>query len=341
MTYPFNYRTTLMLTVALLFAAIALAVASGPVMSDWRLLVAFWWPGEISGIEPIHITVVNEIRLPRLVLGIAVGATLAQAGTTMQTLCRNPLADPGLIGISAGAALFALFVIAFGAQFALQGAFWVTLAAFCGALCATFLVYQLAGGVHGVNIATLILAGVAINALAGACIGLFSYYADDEALRLMSFWQMGSLAGVTWDRLPFGLTAMGVSSVMLWLRRRAINALLLGERQAGYLGISVTSLKRELVVWVALGVGGAVALTGMIGFIGLVIPHIARMLVGASVTRLMPVAMLLGAAILVVADWIARLVVAPAELPIGIITALIGAPFFVYLLIQYKRRLHA
>ncbi|WP_241974359.1 FecCD family ABC transporter permease [Aliidiomarina minuta] len=336
-----NFKTAIAVTAFLLMVAFVLAISSGPVMSDWRLMLAFWWPGEFSGIDTIHQTVVTEIRMPRLVLGIAVGMTLAQAGTTMQTLCRNPLADPGLIGISAGAATFALFVIAFGPVIGLQGSYWVTIAAFTGALLATFLVYHLAGGLRGVNIATLILAGVAINAMAGACIGLFSYYADDEALRLMSFWQMGSLAGVTWDRLPYGMVAMGISSVMLWWRRRAINALLLGERQAGYLGIQVVSLKRELVFWVALGVGGAVALTGMIGFIGLVIPHIARMLVGASVVRLMPVSMLLGAAVLVLADWLARMLVAPAELPIGIITALIGAPFFIYLLLQYKRRLHA
>lgn len=336
-----KFRAAVTVTAFLLFIAFILGVSSGPVLSDWRLIFTFWWPGEFNGIETIHNAVVTEIRLPRITLGIAVGMTLAQAGTTMQTLCRNPLADPGLIGISAGAATLALFVIAFGPTVGLYGSYWVTLAAFVGALLATFLVYHLAGGLRGVNIATLILAGVAINALAGAAIGLFSYYADDEALRLMSFWQMGSLAGVTWDRLPYGLVAMGLSSVMLWWRRRAINALLLGERQAGYLGIQVVSLKRELVLWVALGVGGAVALTGMIGFIGLVIPHIARMLVGASVVRLMPVSMLLGAAVLVFADWAARMLVAPAELPIGIITALIGAPFFIYLLLQYKRRLYA
>ncbi|RAK01415.1 FecCD family ABC transporter permease [Aliidiomarina maris] len=336
-----RYRYALLMTLGLLVLALVLAVSSGPVMSDWRLLLVSWWPGELNGIEPIHRAVVAEIRLPRLVLGLAVGMVLAQAGTTMQTLCRNPLADPGLIGISAGAALCALFVIAFGSQLGLVGDIWVTLGAFVGALGATFLVYRLAGGLRGMNIATLILAGVALNALAGALIGLFSFYADDEALRLMSFWQMGSLAGVTWDNLPFGLLAMGIASVAFWWRRHAINALLLGERQAGYLGISVVSFKRELVIWVALGVGGAVALTGMIGFIGLVIPHIARLLVGASIIRVMPLSMLLGASVLVLADWLARMLVAPAELPIGIITALLGAPFFIVLLLKFKRRLHA
>jgi len=304
-------------------------------------MFAGWAPGEWAGINEVHLQVAYEIRLPRLLLGLAVGCVLAQAGTATQTLCRNPLADPSLIGISAGAATFALIVIALGTQIGLEGDLWITGAAFIGALIATVLVYKLSDGPQGLNIATVLLAGIAINAMAAAVIGVLSYFASDDALRLMTFWQMGSLAGVTWDRLPFGFMCMGLSSFMLWYRRKAINTLLLGEQQASYLGVDTTRLKREIIIWVALGVGGAVALTGMIGFIGLVIPHIARMLVGAPISRLMPLAMLLGAGVLVVADWVARWVVAPAEMPIGIITALLGAPFFIYLLLQQKRRLHA
>lgn len=334
-------RLPLLVALTALALGSALALTSGPVLSDWRLLVAGWLPGEWQGIEAIHLQVVQEIRLPRLLLAAAVGCVLAQAGTATQTLCRNPLADPGLIGISAGAAMFALAVIALGKGLGLTGSYWITGGAFIGALLATMLVYRLAGGPRGVNIATVLLAGVAINAMAGAVIGLLSYYADDDALRLMSFWQMGSLAGVTWQQLPFGLLCMGASSFMLWWRRRAINTLLLGEQQAQYLGVNTRQLKREIVIWVALGVGGAVALTGMIGFVGLVVPHIARLLVGAPLPKMLPLAMCLGAAVLVFADWLARFIVAPAEMPIGIITALLGAPFFIYLLMQQKRRLHA
>lgn len=318
-----------------------LALNSGPVISDWRLFFAWWWPGQLNGIDDLHLQVVTEIRLPRLLLGLAVGCVLAQAGTATQTLCRNPLADPGLIGISAGAAVMALLVISLGTALGLHGTFWVTGGAFAGALLSTILVYRLAGGSRHLNIATLLLAGVAINAMAGAVIGLLSFYADDDALRLMSFWQMGSVAGASWDELPFAFICMGLSSAMLWYRRAAINTLLLGEQQARYLGVNVRALKRDIILWVALGVGGAVAMTGMIGFIGLVIPHIARLLVGASIKRLMPVAMLLGAAVLALADYLARTLISPTELPIGIITALLGAPFFIYLLLQQKRRLYA
>ena len=317
-----------------------LLLSSGPVLSDWRLPL-MWLPGFGTPMSELEQTVVTQLRLPRLVLGLLVGAVLAQSGTAMQTLCRNPLADPGLIGISGGAAVFALAVIALGEQIGLQGSVWVSLAAFLGALLTTFVVSRLAGGKTGVDVATLLLAGVAINALAGSLLGLLSYYADDDALRLMSFWQMGSLAGASWQQLPLGVVLMGVSSIALFMLRKPINTLLLGERQARYLGVNTVSLKRQLIIWVALGVGGAVALTGTIGFVGLIIPHIARMLVGANIRWLMPVSMLFGAAVLVLTDWIAKTIVAPAELPIGIITAAVGAPFFIYLLIQQKRRLHA
>jgi len=316
-----------------------LLLASGPMVTDWRLPL-IWIPGVLSEVSTIQQMVVTDIRLPRLLVGLLVGAVLAQSGTAMQTLCRNPLADPALIGISAGAAVFALAVIALGNDLGLQGEFWISLAAFGGALLTTFVVYRLASGKEGIDVATLLLAGVAINAMAGSVLGLLSYYADDDALRLMSFWQMGSLAGANWDQIPLGMAFMGLSSVALMLLRRPINTLLLGERQARYLGVNVVSLKRQIIVWVALGVGGAVALTGMIGFIGLVIPHIARMLVGANIRWLMPVSMLFGATILVLTDWLAKNIVAPAELPIGIITAAIGAPFFIYLLLKQKRRLH-
>lgn len=327
-------------TLALLLCA-ALALSSGPVMSDWRLALAWWWPAEFGGISELHINVVTQIRLPRLLLALMAGCVLAQSGTATQTLCRNPLADPGLIGISAGAAVAALLVISLGPQLGLQGPFWVSGSAFLGALGTTLLVYKLAGSGGQTSVATLILAGVAINALAFAIIGLLSYYADDDALRLMTFWQMGSLAGASWQHLPFGFICMGVSALMLFVRRRPINALLLGERQAGYLGVDTRRLKREIILWVALGVGGAVALTGIIGFVGLVIPHISRLLVGAHIRRLMPMSMLLGAAVLAFADWLARMLAAPAELPIGIITALVGAPFFLYLLLRQKRQFHA
>lgn len=328
------------LVIAILLCSV-LSLSSGAVLSDWRLAFAWWWPTDFANINQLHLKVVTEIRLPRLLLALLVGAVLSQAGAAMQTLCRNPLADPSLIGIAGGAAMFALTVIALGSALGISGHYWVSAAAFVGALLTTLLVYRLSKDQGGVNVATLLLCGVAINALAAAVIGLLSFYASDDALRLMSFWQMGSLAGVSWQPMPLAFVSLGLCSILLWWRRHAINTLLLGEQQARYMGVNVTRLKREIILLVALGVGAAVALTGIIGFIGLIVPHIARLLVGATMPKLMPVAMLLGAVLLAFADWLARMAVPPAELPIGIITAAVGAPFFVYLLLTQKRRFNA
>lgn len=336
-----KYAVILVLLLLAILLCAVLALSSGAVLTDWRLAFAWWWPFATPPFTELQLKVVTELRLPRLLLGLMVGAVLAQAGCAMQTLCRNPLADPSLIGIAGGAAMLALLVIALGPQLGLTGHYWVSAAAFSGALITSLLVYQLSRSSSGVNVATLLLCGVAINALAAAVIGLLSFYASDDALRLMSFWQMGSLAAVTWQPLPLAFLSLGLCSALLWYRRKALNLLLLGEQQARYLGVNVRRLKRELIVLVALGVGAAVALTGIIGFIGLVMPHIARLLVGAAIPRLMPVAMLLGALVLALADLLARMALPPAELPIGIITALLGAPFFLYLLLQQKRRLHA
>ncbi|HEY7773617.1 MAG TPA: iron chelate uptake ABC transporter family permease subunit, partial [Marinagarivorans sp.] len=201
--------------IALLIISAFLALASGPVLSDWRLAFAWWWPSTFDGISDLHLRIVFEIRIPRFMLGALVGCVLAQAGTAMQTLCRNPLADPGLIGVSSGAAVAALAVIALGGQIGLSGAGWVTAAAFAGALTATWLVYVIASGNNGTQVATLLLAGVAINALAGALIGLLSYHADDDALRLMTFWQMGSLAGASWPQLWVGCACLLFACLML------------------------------------------------------------------------------------------------------------------------------
>lgn len=282
--------------------------------------------------------IVGQIRLPRTLLGVATGSVLALAGVAMQGLFRNPLADPGLIGISSGAALGAAIAIVFGASLGgLPEAFapyLLSACAFAGGLLVTALVYRLGRHNGQTNVATMLLAGVALTALTGALIGLFTYLADDATLRTLTFWNLGSLNGASYPRLwPLLLVTLLVAC---WLPRRvdALNALLLGESEARHLGFDVERLKVELILCTALGVGAAVAAAGMIGFIGLVVPHLLRLIVGPDHRVLLPASMFGGAILLLLADLIARLALAPAELPIGIVTALIGAPFFLYLLIR-------
>ncbi|WP_236175869.1 FecCD family ABC transporter permease [Pseudomonas pseudonitroreducens] len=282
--------------------------------------------------------IVGQIRLPRTLLGIATGGVLALAGVAMQGLFRNPLADPGLIGVSSGAALGAAIAIVFGASIGgLPEAFapyLLSACAFAGGLLVTALVYRLGRHNGQTSVATMLLAGIALTALAGAMIGLFTYLADDATLRTLTFWNLGSLNGASYPRLwPLLLISLLVAC---WLPRRvnALNALLLGESEARHLGFDVERLKIELILCTALGVGAAVAAAGMIGFIGLVVPHLLRLLVGPDHRVLLPASMFGGAILLLLADLVARLALAPAELPIGIVTALIGAPFFLYLLIR-------
>nr|WP_165585707.1 iron chelate uptake ABC transporter family permease subunit [Pseudomonas chengduensis] len=282
--------------------------------------------------------ILSQIRMPRTLLGLAVGMVLALCGVAMQGLFRNPLADPGLVGVSSGAALGAAVAIVGGAAFGgLPEAFapyLLSACAFVGGLLVTALVYRLGRRDGQTNVATMLLAGIALTALAGAAIGLFTYLADDATLRTLTFWNLGSLNGASYTRLwPLLLATLAVA---LWLprRARALNALLLGESEARHLGFDVERLKRELVFCTALGVGAAVAAAGLIGFIGLVVPHLMRLLVGPDHRLLLPASALAGASLLLLADLVARLALAPAELPIGIVTALIGAPFFLYLLVR-------
>lgn len=282
--------------------------------------------------------ILGQIRVPRTLLGLAVGAVLALCGVAMQGLFRNPLADPGLIGVSSGAALGAAIAIVGGAAMGgmpeLFAPYLLSLCAFLGGLVVTALVYRLGRRNGQTSVTTMLLAGIALNALAFACIGLFTYLADDATLRTLTFWNLGSLNGASYARLwPLLLVTLAVA---LWLPRRAqaLNALLLGESEARHLGVAVERLKRELVFCTALGVGAAVAAAGMIGFIGLVVPHLVRLLVGPDHRVLLPASALAGASLLLLADLFARLILSPAELPIGIVTALIGAPFFLYLLLR-------
>ncbi|WPX71589.1 iron chelate uptake ABC transporter family permease subunit [Pseudomonas sp. MH9.2] len=290
-----------------------------------------------AGLEQAEL-ILGQIRLPRTLLGLVVGAVLALTGAAMQGLFRNPLADPGLVGVSSGAALGAAVAIVSGSVFGglpeVLAPYLLSLCAFIGGLGVTAMVYRLGRRDGQTSIAIMLLAGVALTALAGSTIGLFTYLADDATLRTLTFWNLGSLNGASYARLwPLLLVCV---LIIVWLPRRAkaLNALLLGESEARHLGVDVEKLKRELIFCTALGVGAAVAAAGMIGFIGLIVPHLVRLLTGPDHRVLLPASALAGACLLLFADIFARLVLVPTELPIGIVTAFLGAPFFLYLLVR-------
>ncbi|KLU15234.1 MULTISPECIES: FecCD family ABC transporter permease [Xenorhabdus] len=275
-----------------------------------------------------------NIRLPRILLAILVGGALAISGAVMQGLFRNPLADPGLLGISSGAALtVAMFIVlpfALPASIALYGHI---IAAFIGSLLVSSLIFILNKYNHG-NLSKLLLAGIAINALCSSFIGVLSYISNDQQLRQFSIWMMGSLSQIEWPTLAIA-TSLIIPVCMLTISQsRKLNLLQLGDEEAHYLGINVQRTKYQLLLLSALLVGCAVALTGVIGFIGLVIPHLARQRFGGDHIWLLPISALGGAYLLLKADTLARTLVSPAEMPVGLITGLIGAPYFLWLILK-------
>jgi iron complex transport system permease protein len=288
--------------------------------------------------------VIHEIRFPRTVLCMLVGAILAICGTVMQGLFRNPLAEPGIIGVSAGASLGAAFAIVMFAKFSidypqLMNFAAVPLFAFFGGALTTVMVYKLGTSKMGTSVTIMLLAGVAISALSGAGIGFMSFVANDQMLRDLSLWQMGSLAGANWTSITLCAVTLLILMVIFMRKAMPLNALLLGEAEANHLGIPVQKLKRQLILLTAIGVGVTVSVSGMIGFIGLVIPHLGRMLSGPDHRTLLPISALMGALLLTFADMFSRVAFAPAELPVGIVTAIIGAPFFIYLLFKQKGKI--
>ncbi|EIO3704698.1 iron ABC transporter permease [Vibrio parahaemolyticus] len=300
--------------------------------------------GAHSELAPHIQLVINEIRLPRTILCMFIGAILAICGVVMQGLFRNPLAEPGIIGVSAGAALGGAFAIVVFAEFSqnhpqLMNLAALPLFAFLGGALTTVLVYWLGTNKFGTSVTIMLLAGVAISALSGAAIGFLNFSADDQMLRDLTLWSMGSLAGANWANI--GLSSVTLVVLLFWFHKKAmsLNALLLGESEARHLGVPVQKLKRQLILLSAVGVGVTVSICGAIGFIGLVIPHLGRMLAGPDHRTLLPISALLGALLLTCADMIARVLLAPAELPVGIVTALIGAPFFIYLLFQQRGKI--
>jgi iron complex transport system permease protein len=324
----------------LVLVAVSLTLGAFPISIDkvFQFLVGAQWGDQ--GLTVQEHNVLLQIRLPRIVMAMLVGGSLALAGAALQGLFRNPLVEPGLIGVSSGSALFAVIYIVFGSTvgwLAWMGKVGLALFAFVGGLVNTAMVYKLSSKAGKTDISLLILAGVALNALAGALIGLAIFYADDAALRNFTFWSLGDVGGANWQKvlLLAGISVLPVGFIIG--QHQALNALAIGESEAFHMGVNVQQTKLIVLIGSALIVGTAVAFTGTIGFVGLVIPHLLRIVVGADHRLILPASWLAGAILLTLADTLARIVVAPSEMPIGIITAIIGAPFFIWLLLSIKQ----
>jgi iron complex transport system permease protein len=327
----------LFLLLLLLVAACLLSLHVGPTGVGLRDLWAYAI-GNGESLTTQERVILEAVRLPRTALGLLVGAGLAVSGAMMQGLFRNPLADPGIVGVTSGAGLFAVAAIVLGtgvlAPLAmLLGGQFLPLMAFFGGLANTWILYVIATRDGRTSTTALILCGIAIGALTGALMGLLIVTADDRQLRDITFWSLGSLGGATYGRvlsiLPFILVVLAIIPFVA----RGLDALVLGDAAAFHMGIPVQRLKRIVIIAVAAACGSTVAVAGSIGFVGIVVPHLLRLAMGPSHRFLLPGSALGGGALLLIADSVARTVAAPAELPIGVITALFGAPVFLFLLV--------
>lgn len=302
-------------------------------------------PGDVLGktmrgeaLTRTEAVVLWDIRLPRLAMGLLVGAALATSGAVMQGLFRNPLADPGIVGVTAGGMLGAVTAIVLGgmlpaALVSLSGGYLVPCLAFAGSWVTTLLLYRVSTRAGRTSVATMLLAGIAFTALASALVGILIYKADDQQLRDLTFWNMGSLAGANWTKLTTAAPIILAAIAGALCLGRALNGLALGEATAHHIGIPVQRMKNAAILAVAAASGAAVAVSGGIGFVGIVVPHLLRLATGPDHRALLLNSALLGAVLLVGADMIARVIIAPAELPIGIVTAVLGAPFFLWILL--------
>ncbi|KAA3449257.1 iron ABC transporter [Mesorhizobium sp. SARCC-RB16n] len=337
-------RLVILLLCLCLAIAVLLSLTFGASDASAVTVIGDWLFGIVPGDAALNARdslIVYDIRLPRVILGVLVGAALAVSGAVMQGLFRNPLADPGLIGVSAGSSLGAVAVVVLGGTMlaplaALLGTLALPLAAFFGGLATTLVLYQIATRRGQTSVATMLLAGIALTALAMAMTGILIFMADDRQLRDLTFWQLGSLGGATWPKISSVGPIIVLALAAMPFLARSLNALALGEATAGHLGIPVQRLKYTAIVGVSAAVGASVAVSGGIGFVGIVVPHLLRLLIGPDNRYLLPASALLGASLLLLADAVARTIVVPAELPIGIVTAVAGAPFFLWILLRKR-----
>ena len=325
------------LLVIVLICAVAFGAVSILPSEMWSATCHFF-----SGKGPANLYegIFLQIRLPRVLMCAITGAILAASGVLMQGLFRNPIVEPGLVGTSAGAAFGASIVFVLAAGMSVQvkniaGPLLVPLAAFGGGLLATFTVYALAKTQKKIAITSLLLIGIAINAIGLSGTGLMSYIARDPQARSITFWNLGTFSGATWLQVEITAVVAGLIFFITLRYAKQLNALILGEEEASYLGIDPEKLKRKVMIYNTAMVAVATAFVGVISFMGLIVPHVLRLLIGSDNKKLLPASMILGATLMSLADLGARLFLAPAEIPIGIITSMVGAPIFVFLLKKY------
>ena len=319
----------LILLLLVLIVSFSLGSYSFPVLS---ILM-----GNTSAIEA---TIFNEIRVPRVILAAIVGASLSVSGACLQGLFRNPLADPGLIGVSAGAALGASTIIVFGSSLTsafIFSTFLLPLSACLGSGLVILMLFLLTRGFGHQGVTYMLLVGIAVNAIASVGIGILTFISSDSELRSLTFWTMGSFGGITWSLLIPALIIIIISFLFLLPILRNLDILQLGESEAKRLGVNVKSLKYRIIFASAASVGASVSLSGMIGFVGLVVPHLLRLLSGVNHTYVVIGSALLGSSLMVFADLLSRLLIQPAELPVGLITSAIGSPFFLWLIFRINK----
>ncbi|WP_432103086.1 FecCD family ABC transporter permease [Streptomyces sp. bgisy091] len=333
-----SFVLTLALSAALLVGALLSAGVGAYGIPLGDVLASVLHRAGLGGhaLDRVGESVLWNVRLPRVVLALLVGSSLGCAGALMQGVFGNPLAEPGVIGISSGAAVGAVGSIALGLTF--LGNWTITACAFVSGLATVLLVYVLSRSGGRTEVVTLILTGIAVNAFAGALIGLFIFFADNAQISQITFWQLGSLAQATWPKVLAVLPCAAVGLLLAPFWSRKLDLLALGERPARHLGVDVERLRLALVLVVALLTAAAVAVAGIISFVGLLVPHLLRMANGPGHRFLLPGSALGGALVLVTGDLAARTVAAPAELPLGVLTALLGSPFFFWLLRRTRRR---
>ncbi|WP_269799396.1 FecCD family ABC transporter permease [Bacillus sp. FJAT-42315] len=336
-----NYKLSLFLffLISVLVVSITIAVMVGPVsihpLTVWKIALSktFSLEGVITrDWSAAQENIIWNLRFPRVLLGVIAGAGLAIIGTAVQALVRNSLADPYILGVSSGASVGATLVIIFGA-FSIFGQYALTMSAFIGSLLSIILVYFLAQVGGKISTVRLLLAGIAISMVLSAITSFIVISApQEEGIRNAMFWMMGSLAGAKWEYIPIPALVICLGFLFLWSQYRALNILLMGEDAAVTLGVNVETFRKILVVTTALMTGVLVSVCGSIGFLGLMVPHIVRLMVGSDHRKVLPISALVGAIFLVWADIFAKQVISPEEMPIGIVTALCGGPFFLWML---------
>lgn len=327
-----SFTLKLLLLSLLCLSAIFLSVSQGGLQLTWQDV----W----LGLSPQQSLVFWEIRLPRVLMTAVMGAGLAIAGVALQALFRNPLAEPGLIGVSSSAALGAVFVIVVGGVLWQEVATWqITAMAFIVSSVTIVLLYLIATRQGHTNVALMLLTGVAFNAIAGALTQLLISFSDDTQMRSAVFWMMGSFSNLAWSVVVAVSVITVVSSLLLWRLSRTMNAFLLGERTCLQMGFDSKWFKWQVMGLSALMVAASVSVVGVIGFVGLVVPHIIRLWVGADHRLVLPLSALGGAVLLVLADLLARQLLYPAELPIGLLMALLGGPFFLMLILRQRQQI--